>query len=344
MAFSNVLKQLETVVGDFRAALATPVEEGAFEVPDLLRGSSLVSIADLSRSELGLVFTTAARLKKMLKAKPPILPRPLARKTLAMVFEKPSLRTRVSFETGMTQLGGHAINLQPAEIQLGQRESIADAARALGRMVDGIMARTFSHHTVVELARHAGVPVINGLSDREHPCQALADFMTILEKRNEVKGLEVAWVGDGNNVCHSNLLVAAKLGAHFTIACPEGHDPDPEIVALAEEDAKESGAQIRVTHDPLEAVSGARAIITDVWASMGQESEAAERARTFAPFQVNGDLVGLAAPDCVVLHCLPAHRGEEITDGVIDGPHSVVFDQAENRLHAQKGLLVLLLG
>lgn len=342
MAISGVWKQLEAVFADFRAALQMPAEEEIL-IPETLKGRSLLSIADLSPDDLSLIFTTAVRLKRMARATPPRYPPLLAHKTLAMVFEKPSLRTRVSFEVGMTQLGGHAINLQPSEIQLGKRESIADAARTLGRMVDGIMARTFAHQTVEELAQHAGVPVINGLSDLEHPCQALADFMTILEKKSRVKGLKIAWVGDSSNVCHSNLLLAAQLGAHFTIACPKGYEPNAQILEKAQEGAAESGSQISVLHSPAEAVRGADVLFTDVWASMGQEEEVATRRQVLAPFQVNQELVRLAAPDCILLHCLPAHRGEEITDEVLDGPHSVVFDEAENRLHVQKALLVLLM-
>jgi ornithine carbamoyltransferase len=268
----------------------------------------------------------------------------LAGKTLAMLFEKPSLRTRVTFETGMTQLGGHAIYLQPSDAQLGQRESVADVARNLHRWVDAIMARTFLHATVMELADHADVPVINGLSDREHPCQALADFLTLEEKRGRsAAGLRLAYVGDGNNVAHSLMLMGAKLGSHVVIACPSGYAPDPGITAAARASAAGTGGSITILHDPVAGVTDADAIYTDVWTSMGQEAETAVRAKVFPPFQVNAALVAAARPDAVVLHCLPAHRGEEITDEVMDGPHSVVFDQAENRLHAQKALLAALL-
>jgi ornithine carbamoyltransferase len=260
-----------------------------------------------------------------------------------MLFEKPSLRTRVTFETGMTQLGGHAIYLQPSDAQLGQRETVADAARNLERWVDGIMARTFRHETVVELARCASVPVINGLSDLEHPCQALADFLTIREKRGSVEGLKLAFVGDGNNVAHSLMLLGAKLGTHVVVACPEGYAPDAEITDDAEVCAAEAGGSITIVHDPYTGVKDADVIYTDVWASMGQEVEAEARAKLFAPFQVNAALLAAAAPDAVVMHCLPAHRGQEITDEVMDGPQSIVFDQAENRLHAQKAILAALL-
>jgi ornithine carbamoyltransferase len=342
VSLERALKELESAIAGLHAALAES-GEGKFHVSDALRGRCLTSIADLSLADLGLILNTATALKEQLKRTPPVMPPLLRAKTLAMIFEKPSLRTRVSFETGMTQLGGHAINLQPAEIQLGKRESIGDAATTLGRICNGIMARTFAHETVLELAAHAGVPVINGLSDREHPCQALADFMTIQERLGELKGLAITWVGDGNNVCHSNLLLAAKFGAHFTVACPAGYEPDAEILETAQTIARESGSRIAVTHDPRAGVKGADVIFTDVWASMGQEAEQAERARAFQGFQVNQALVNLAKPESIVLHCLPAHRGEEITDEVIDGPHSVVFDEAENRLHAQKAVLVLLM-
>jgi ornithine carbamoyltransferase len=226
---------------------------------------------------------------------------------------------------------------------LGQRETVADAARNLERWVDAIMARTFRHETVVELARCASVPVINGLSDQEHPCQALADFLTIQEKRGEVKGLRLAFVGDGNNVAHSLMLMGARLGTHVMVVCPAGYSPDAEITAVAQERAAASGGSITIIHDPVAGVQGADVVYTDVWASMGQEAEAEARAAVFTPFQVNAALLAAAEPDAVVMHCLPAHRGQEITDEVMDGPQSIVFDQAENRLHAQKAILVALL-
>jgi ornithine carbamoyltransferase len=261
-------------------------------------------------------------------------------RVLAMVFEKPSLRTRVSFEAGMVQLGGHAIYLQPSDISMGKRESVADVARNLERHCDTIMARVFSHQTILDLAEHSRVPVINGLCDREHPCQALADLLTVQEKRGAVAGQKIAYVGDGNNVAHSLMLLGAMLGAHVAVATPPGYEPLPEIVQTA---AEYAGGTVYVTHDPREAVEGADAVYTDVWASMGQEAEAAERAKIFAPYQVNGELVALAKPDYLFLHCLPAHRGEEVSAGVMDGPNSVVFDQAENRRHAQKAVLAVLI-
>jgi ornithine carbamoyltransferase len=240
----------------------------------------------------------------------------------------------------MTQLGGHAIYY---ESRLGVRETVPDVARNLERWVDGIMARTFDHQTVVELAAHAGIPVINGLSDREHPCQAFADFQTILERKGALEGLKLAYVGDGNNVAHSLFLLAAKVGTHFSLSCPPGYEPDEALWQTALEEAQKMGATLTLTHDPAEGVADADAVYTDVWASMGQEDEAAERAQIFAPFQVNAALMAHAKPDALVMHCLPAHRGEEITADILDGPYSVVFDQAENRLHAQKAVLSLIL-
>jgi ornithine carbamoyltransferase len=268
----------------------------------------------------------------------------LVGKVLAMLFEKPSLRTRVSFEVGMFQMGGHAVYLQPADIALGQRESVADVARNLERMVHGIMARVFAHETIQELATHSGVPVINGLCDREHPCQSLSDFLTVWEKRGAIEGQRIAYVGDGNNVCHSLLLMGAKLGAHLVVAAPEGYQPDAQIVEKAAADAKATGGSVAITTDPREACADADVIYTDVWTSMGQEAETEERKEIFAPYQINEELVSIAKPDYLFLHCLPAHRGEEVTAGVMDGPNSGVFDQAENRLHAQKAVLAVLLG
>ncbi|MDH7602095.1 MAG: ornithine carbamoyltransferase [Armatimonadota bacterium] len=305
-----------------------------------MTGRDLIGISDLDRSDIYLIFDTAKRLKTAMS--PEEQRKLLTGKTLAMIFEKPSLRTRVSFEVGMTQLGGHAIYLAPSDIQLGKRESIGDAARTLDRMCDLIMARTFAHSTVVELAEYAGVPVINGLSDLEHPCQALADFFTILEKKGTLQGLKVVFVGDGNNVAHSLMLLAAKVGTNFTIACPEGYEPRAEIVAQARRDAEQTKAIIDIVRDAKQATAEADVVYTDVWASMGQEHEAEERARVFAPYQVNAELMKLAKPDAIFMHCLPAHRGSEVTDEVIDSPQSVVFDEAENRLHVQKAVMVLL--
>jgi len=305
--------------------------------------TDLRAITDLTTEQAWALLSLAAVLKETLSKCKTCQWEVLAGKTLAMVFEKPSLRTRVSFETGMFQLGGHAIYLQPADISMGKRESVADVARNLDRMVDGIMARVFSHNTILELAEYSGSPVINGLCDREHPCQALADILTVWEQRCKVEGQKIVFVGDGNNVAHSLILLGAKLGAHMVVACPEGYAPHPEIVQAAEAEATASGGSVAVTHDSRAACVDADVIYTDVWTSMGREAEAAERAGIFAPFQVNAELTAGAKPDYLFLHCLPAHRGEEVTADVIDGPNSAVFDQAENRLHAQKAVLAVLL-
>ncbi len=306
-----------------------------------LRGRDFVSMDDLSAEELRLVLDTAVDLKRRSKAgdRPPLL----AGKVLAMIFEKPSLRTRVTFETGMWELGGYAIYLAPQDVQLGTRESVPDVARNLERWVQGIMARTFAHRTVQLLAEHARIPVINGLSDLEHPCQTLADLLTVRERFGHLDGLRLAWIGDGNNVCHSLLLGAAKTGMHVAVATPPRYAPDPAIVARAQEIASASGSRVEVGTDPLAAVRGADAIYTDVWVSMGQEAERAAKLVAFGGFQVNNALVAHAATHAVVFHCLPAHRGEEVTDEVLDGPQSIVLDQAENRLHAQKALVSLIL-
>ena len=308
-----------------------------------LRGADLLDIAELSLERIDAIFDTTTQLKQgVLSAE--TQRGILAGKTLAMIFEKPSLRTRVSFETGIFQLGGHAIYLGPSDISLGKRESVVDIARTLGRMSDMIMARTFAHEAVVGLAEHAGVPVINGLSDLEHPCQALADFYTIKEKKGDFAGLKLTFVGDGNNVAHSLMLLAAKVGTNFAIACPEGYEPNGEIITQAKACAEETGSTIEILHDPAKAVDGADVVYTDVWASMGQESEAEERAKLFAPFQVNAELMEHAKDDAIFEHCLPAHRGQEVTDEVVDSNQSVVFDEAENRLHVQKAVMALLAG
>jgi len=302
----------------------------------------LLSIRDLTVFEIDGLFDLAADLKA--QQRKGIAHPLLTGKTLGMIFEKPSLRTRVTFEVGMAQLGGRAIYLAPADIQLGKRETVKDVAKNLERWVDGIMARTFTHQTVEQLARHAAVPVINGLSDLTHPCQILADLFTLREKRGPLRGVKVAYIGDGNNVCHSWLYGAAKTAIDLTVACPKGYEPDADVVAFARQEAEASGGRITLLDDAKAAAAGADVLYTDVWTSMGQESEAAQRRRDFQGFQVNATLIGLATPDVMVMHCLPAHRGEEITDEVLDGPHSIVYDQAENRLHAQKAILVKLLG
>ncbi len=301
----------------------------------------LLSISDLSRDEAQFLLAEAARLKAELPVFPERQRQALSGQTLAMLFEKPSLRTRTSFDAGMFQLGGHAIYLSPQEVGLGQRESVPDVARVLGRICDAIMARVFEHETVVEIARHANVPVINGLCDREHPCQALADLLTLREHKG-LAGRKLAYVGDGNNVCHSLLLLCAKLGVHFSCATPEGYAPLPEIVRAAQPDAQATGAALQVLNDPRLAVEGADAVYTDVWTSMGQEAENTARQQVFPPYQLNAELLSLARPDAIVLHDLPAHRGEEISAEVMDGPRARIFEQAENRLHAQKAVLTWL--
>ena len=292
------------------------------------------TLRDLTRADMERVLSLAATLKQERREGKM---RPLlAGRKLALLFQKPSLRTRATFDLGMTELGGSALFLGPDEVQLGTRETPADCVRVLDRLVDIIAARTFEHEIVEELARHGSVPVINALSDAYHPCQVLADLLTLREHKGRIEGLKVVFVGDGNNVAHSWLLAAEKLPFRFTLACPEGFEPDGAIF----DSAVSAGAEVAVSHDAAEAVSSADAIYTDVWASMGQESEAGSRQHAFAPFQVNRDLVGRASDDVAVMHCLPAHRDQEITDEILEGPHSVVFDQAENRLHAQKALMV----
>ena len=279
-----------------------------------------------------------------IKARPDRYRGALGGRFLALIFEKPSLRTRVTFEVGIASLGGSSVFLDYTASRLGQRESIRDVARNLERWVQGIVARTFEQTALEELAAHTRIPVINALTDRFHPCQALADFFTLEERFGGLRGLKLAYVGDGNNVCHSLLLAGARVGAHVRVATPEGYEPDPIIVAEARRAARETRGKIEILRAPEEAVAGAQAIYTDVWASMGQEAEAAKRELIFAPYRVDEALLALAAPEAVFLHCLPAHRGSEVTDGVMDSPQSFVFDQAENRLHVQKAILLTLLG
>jgi ornithine carbamoyltransferase len=308
-----------------------------------LRGRDLVSAADLSADDIGALFGLAASLKAEYVAERRHAEPPLERRTLAMLFQKPSLRTRVTFEAGMTQLGGHAIYLTEG-IVLGGRETVGDVARNLDRMVDGIMARTGPHEVVVELAARASIPVINGLTIREHPCQALADLFTVSELvGQDLRGVPLAFVGDGNNVYHSLALMGATLGMEVRLAHPVGYGPNERIVARARDLAAASGGRLVFDSDPRAVVEGAAIVYTDAWTSMGQEAEAEERRDAFAPYQVNRDLLA-GAPDAFVMHCLPAHRGEEITNDVMDGPRSRIFEQSENRLHAQKALLVELLG
>lgn len=297
-----------------------------------------LSIHDLSIYEYNKLMDLTQDVKKgpkKYKAK-------LQGKILAMIFEKPSLRTRMTFEAGMLQLGGKAIYLSPSDIQVGKRESIHDIGKNMERWVDGIMIRTFAHKNVIDLAAAACIPVINALTDLSHPCQGMADFFTLREKKPELRKL--AYVGDGNNVCHSLMFAAARAGITMAVAVPEGYEPNPEIIRQAQEDGRETGYSFELTHDPYAAVRDADAVYTDVWASMGQEAEKEKRAKIFAPFQVNKSLMAEAKPEAAFMHCLPAHRGEEVTDEVIDSPHSIVFDQAENRLHSQKAIMLTLMG
>lgn len=304
-----------------------------------MKSKDFLSIRGLDREELGGLLDLAADIKK----RPENYSATLRGKALAMIFEKPSLRTRVSFDVGIHQLGGFSISLLPSEIQLGKRESVHDVAKNLERMVQGIMIRSFSQALVEDLAKFASIPVINGLTDYSHPCQALADFFTIREVKGKLKGLKLCFVGDGNNVVHSLMFAAARLGVHMTLACPKGYEPDRTAFRRAREDAKATKAHIDVVHDPVEGVADADVVYTDVWASMGQEKEAAKRKKAFSSFQVNAKLMERAKSDATFMHCLPAHRGEEVTDEVIDSASSVVFQQAENRLHSQKALMVELM-
>ncbi|MFL5709532.1 MAG: ornithine carbamoyltransferase [Chloroflexota bacterium] len=308
-----------------------------------LAGRDLLSVADLSADEVGQVFATAEALKaEFRKSRRHAVP-PLVGRTLAMLFQKPSLRTRVTFEAGMVQLGGHAIYLTH-DVVLGARESVRDVAHNLERFVDGIVVRTGPHEVAVELAAQADIPVINGLTLREHPCQALADVFTMRERFGRLEGLVVAFVGDGNNVYHSLALLGAAFGMEVRLAHPDGYAPNERIVARARERAAETGARLVFGRDPLEIVHGADVVYTDAWTSMGQEAEAEERRDAFAGFRVDDALLDAAGPRALAMHCLPAHRGEEITASVMDGPRSLIWDQSENRLHVQKGLLVELLG
>jgi ornithine carbamoyltransferase len=302
-----------------------------------LKGRSFTRVADWSRDELLSVLDLADDLKarQARRDEHHLLPG----RTLAMIFQKPSTRTRVSFEVGMTQLGGHALYLAAGDLQLGRGETLKDTATVLSRYVDGIMIRTFEQDDVEDLARHASIPVVNGLTDSSHPCQALADVMTIRERLGRLEGVRVAYLGDGNNVCASLMVACAKLGAPFVAATPEGYEPAEEVVAIA----REAGGEIELTHDPQAAAEGADVLYTDVWTSMGQDEERERRLRDLDGFGIDQALVQLAADDAIVLHCLPAHYGEEITEDVLYGPHSAVWDEAENRLHAQKALLALVI-
>jgi len=306
-----------------------------------MKGKSLASLDHLTREEIEQILKTSELLKLQLirGQEHPVL----KGKTLAMIFEKPSTRTRVSFEVGMWQLGGYALNLSATDLQLGRGETIGDTARTLSRYVNGIMARVFSHQTILDLIQHSNVPVINGLSDFSHPCQGLADLFTVYEKKGRLDGLKLAYLGDGNNVAHSLIDGCSKVGMNIVLACPKGYEPDSKVVAQGKKEARKNGSEVRVTDDPKEAVKGADIIYTDVWASMGKEKEHAERVKILKPYQVNLKLVKRAKEDYIFMHCLPAHRGEEVTGEVADSKNSVIFDQAENRLHTQKALMALVM-
>jgi ornithine carbamoyltransferase len=315
------------------AVMATIRKLETLSVRDLLADQ------DLTRDDLKLIFDLSERVK----AAPSEFSQALRGKQLAMIFEKPSLRTRTTFEVGMTSLGGFAVYLDHTKPRLGEREAIKDIARNLERWVHGIVARTFAHESVLELAANASIPVINALTDLFHPCQALADFFTLHEKFSSLKGLKLAFVGDGNNVSHSLMIMGAKLGVSIRVATPPGYEPKAEVLEAARAFATETGATVEALHDPVRAVAGAQAVYTDVWTSMGQEYAAHMRSQVFAPYRVTKDLMAAADSAAVFMHCLPAHRGQEVTDEVIDSTQSVVYDQAENRLHAQKALMILLM-
>jgi len=306
-----------------------------------MKGKSLASLDHFTREEIEQILKTSGVLKlQLLRGQEhPVL----KGKTLAMIFEKPSTRTRVSFEVGMWQLGGYALYLSSGDLQLGRGETIADTARTLSRYVNGIMARVFFHQTILDLIQHSKVPVINGLSDFSHPCQGLADLFTVYEKKGRLEGLKLAYVGDGNNVAHSLIDGCSNVGMNIVLACPKGYEPDSKVVAQGKKEARKNGSEVRVTDNPKEAVKGADIIYTDVWASMGKEKEHAERVKILKPYQVNSKLVKGAKEDYIFMHCLPAHRGEEVTDEVADSKNSVIFDQAENRLHTQKALMALIM-
>jgi ornithine carbamoyltransferase len=302
-------------------------------------GKSFLSIHDFTTEQIMRVMDLAALLKAEQKAG---VPHPILKgKTLGMIFLKPSTRTRISFEVAIWQLGGYGLFLSANDLQLKRGETIADTARVLSRYLDGIMIRTFAHSDVIELAREGSIPIINGLTDLLHPCQVMADLLTGIEKFGDLAGRKLAYIGDGNNMVHSLMYGGAKVGMHVTCACPAGYEPDPEVVAAARADGAATGARMDIVRDPKEAVRGADILYTDVWASMGQEAEYEKRVRDFKGYQINAELVSMANPDCIVMHCLPAHRGDEITDDAADGRHSVLWDEAENRLHAQKAILAL---
>ena len=304
-----------------------------------MRGKDFLTIKDFTGDEL----THLLDLARDIKANPHHFTDSLKGKTLALIFEKPSLRTRVTFDVGIQQLGGFSIYLSPAEINLGKRESVYDVAKNLERMVQGIMIRTFGHDIVERMAEYAGIPIINGLTDLSHPCQAMADYLTLREYKENLPGRKLAYVGDGNNVSNSLMFAGARLGVNVAVATPKGYEPKTDVIEWATREGRKTGATCLITNDPVEAVKDADAVYTDVWASMGQEAEAEARKRVFRPYQVNETLMARAKSDAIFMHCLPAHRGDEVTDAVIDAPYSVVFPQAENRLHAQKAIMLELM-
>jgi len=324
--------------------LNSPLQSRMPAVPDTFPGifwaPDLISTRDLGVQGVEAVL----HLAELMKARPTVFQRALAGKQMVMFFEKPSLRTRLTFEAGMVSLGGSAMFVDQTQERLGARETLADVAHNLERWVDVIVLRTFAQETIDQIAKYASVPVINALSDLEHPCQALADYLTLQEQFDNLRKITLAYVGDGNNVAHSLMLTCACLGSSIRVATPKGFEPNTKIVAEAKKIAKQTGASIEIMQDPHAAVAGVEAIYTDAWASMGQENEADSRAKIFPPYQVNRALMAAASSEAVFMHCLPAHRGEEVTDEVMDSEHSVVFEQAENRLHVQKSILYLLLG
>jgi len=302
----------------------------------MTKPNDFLSIKDFTPQQIRRFLHLAGAIK----LQPQAYGEALKGKALALIFEKPSLRTRVSFDVGIQQLGGFSLYLSPAEINLGKRESVYDVAKNLERMVQGIMIRTFAHEIVEKMAEYASIPVINGLTDYSHPCQAMADFLTIFEVKSRLRGVKVAFIGDGNNVSHSLMFAGAQLGAHVWVATPPGYEPKADAVQWAQQRATETSGSCTVTNDAVAAATGADVIYTDVWASMGQEAEAEKRRQVFVPYQVNARLFDHAQPEAIFMHCLPAHRGDEVTDEVIDSPHSVVFQQAENRLHVQKAIML----
>ncbi|WP_322923949.1 ornithine carbamoyltransferase [Paenibacillus campi] len=321
--------------------MADTIQTGKLELSHF-KGKDFIELSDFTAEEIQFLIELAIELKRKQKAGE--VYRPLEGKTVGLIFEKSSTRTRVSFEVGTYQLGGHALFLSKNDIQMGRGETIADTAQVMSRYLDGIMIRTFGHENVTELAKYADIPVINGLSDLGHPCQVLADFQTIVEHKGKLKGLKLAYVGDGNNMAHSLMIGGARVGLDVYVASPEGYEPDAEVLKQCQQLAQASGATIKVVRDAKEAVANADVIYTDVWASMGFEEEQKVREQAFADYQVNEQLVSHAKPDYIFLHCLPAHRGEEVSAGVIDGDNSVIFDEAENRLHAQKAIMAALIG